>query len=224
LMDFHHNTSLRSIFEDDSISSKFKACIRSCSSMGAMIWLVVKPSIHSFHITHHTFTLVLHFHLGLIQPMASNLLMCECGHWLDAFDMHLTHCPFGGQRITTHDTIWDVMYVFAWESGHVVRKKWWYTITLRISLQTNIYMTWKDQVFVANVVVTYLMQEMVALNVIIQPASATTELNAIVKICKYRRLHEITILFRWPWSCMAHPGVIWIVSSKNVFIFSTIND
>ncbi len=105
LMDFHHNTSLRSIFEDDSISSKFKACIRSCSSMGAMIWLVVKPSIHSFHITHHTFTLVLHFHLGLIQPMASNLLMCECGHWLDAFDMHLTHCPFGGQRITTHDTI-----------------------------------------------------------------------------------------------------------------------
>jgi hypothetical protein len=39
--------------------------------------------------------LVLHIHLGLIQPLASNLLMCECGHKLDAFGTHLARCPFG---------------------------------------------------------------------------------------------------------------------------------
>ncbi len=25
--------------------------------------------------------------------------------------MHLAHCPFGGQRIVTHDAIRDVIYV-----------------------------------------------------------------------------------------------------------------
>jgi hypothetical protein len=32
-----------------------------------------------------------------------------------------------------------------------------------------------------------------------------------------------TTLFWWPWRCMAHPSVIWIVSLRNVFIFSTID-
>ncbi len=33
-----------------------------------------------------------------------------------------------------------------------------------------------------------------------------------------------TILFRWPCRCMAHLGMIWIVSSRGVFVFSTIGD
>jgi hypothetical protein len=96
-MDFHHDTSLRSILEYDSISLTSITCIHSCSSKGAGLWLVVKPSIHLFHIAHFTFTLVLRFRFSLIQPLASNLLTCECGHELDAFGTHLTHCPFGGQ-------------------------------------------------------------------------------------------------------------------------------
>jgi hypothetical protein len=31
-------------------------------------------------------------------------------------------------------------------------------------------------------------------------------------------------LFRWLWKCTLHLGVIWIVSSRNVFIFSMIDD
>jgi len=46
------------------------------------------------------------------------------------------------------------MYAFAWKNGHVVWKERWYAFTSRISLWTNIYMTQKDQVFVANVMVT----------------------------------------------------------------------
>ncbi len=104
LMDIHHDTSLKSILEDDSISSTSKICICSCSSKGARLWLVVRPSIYSFHITHFTFTLVLCFCLDLIQPSTSKLFTCEYGHGLDTFNTHLT-CLFGGQRIATHDVI-----------------------------------------------------------------------------------------------------------------------
>jgi len=120
LIDFHHNTSLRFILEDDSISSTSKTCIRSCSSKGAGLWLVIMPCICSFYIAHFTFILMLCFHIGLIQPLASSLFTCECGHGLDAFGTHLVHCPFQGQRITTHDAIRNIMYAFVRKSGHIV--------------------------------------------------------------------------------------------------------
>ncbi len=33
-----------------------------------------------------------------------------------------------------------------------------------------------------------------------------------------------TTLFRWSWRCTTHSGKIWIVLSKSVLIFSTIDD
>ncbi len=51
-------------------------------------------------------------------------------------------------------------------------------------------MTREDQVFIANVVVIGLTQETMASNVISQLASATVKLSTIVKICKYKGLHE----------------------------------
>jgi hypothetical protein len=96
LMDFHHDTSLRSILEDDSISSASKACIHSCSSKGVGLWLVVRSSIRSFHIAHSSFTSMLRFCFGLIQPSTFSLFTCECEHGLDAFGTHLARCPFGG--------------------------------------------------------------------------------------------------------------------------------
>jgi len=107
-MDIHHNMS-KSTLEDDSISSTSKAYIHSCSRKGVRLWLIVKPSIRSFHIAHFTFTSTLHFHLGLIQPSTFSLFKCECGHWLDTSSMHLIRCPFKGQRIVTHDAIRDIM-------------------------------------------------------------------------------------------------------------------
>jgi hypothetical protein len=57
-------------------------------------------------------------------------------------------------------------------------------------IRIDLYMIWKNQVFIANVVVIYLMQEMVALNVISRLANVVVELNTITKIRKYKRLHE----------------------------------
>jgi hypothetical protein len=71
-------------------------------------------------LAHFIFTSALHFYLGLIQPLTFSLLTCECGHGLDASNMHLTHCPFRGQPITTHDAIQDVMYALVQKSGHAL--------------------------------------------------------------------------------------------------------
>jgi hypothetical protein len=95
-MDIHHDRSLKFILEDGSISSASRAHICSCLGKDVGLWLVAKPSIHLFHITHSTFTSTLHFCLSLIQPLVSSLFMYECGHRLDTSGMHLVRCPLGG--------------------------------------------------------------------------------------------------------------------------------
>jgi len=54
--------------------------------------------------------------------------MCECGHGFDTSGIHLVHCPFRGQWITTHDAILNITYAFAQESGHIVWKEQWYAL------------------------------------------------------------------------------------------------
>ncbi len=86
---------------------------------------------------------MLHFRLGLVQPPTSNLLMCECGHGLDAYGMHLSR-SFKGQWIATHDAIKDVIYAFARESGHNVWREQWNALMSRISLRIEVYMIHED--------------------------------------------------------------------------------
>jgi hypothetical protein len=95
-MDIHHNTSSKFILEDGSISLASKACIHSCSGKGVGLWLVVRPSICSFCITHFIFTSTLCFHLGLIQPLIFSFLTCEC-------DQKVEH-------------IWHTLNLFVWRS------------------------------------------------------------------------------------------------------------
>ncbi len=117
------DTSFKSILENDSIFSTFRVHICSCSSKGAELWLITRPSICSFYITNLTFISTLHFCLDLIQPSTSNFFMCECGHKLDASSTHLTRCLFGGQLIFTHDVIRNIIYAFTWKSEHAIWKK-----------------------------------------------------------------------------------------------------
>jgi hypothetical protein len=107
---------------------------------------------------------------------------------------HIWHtfntCLFGGQWIATHNAIKDIMYALVRESEHVVWREQWCTFTLGVSLRINVYMIREDQVFVVNVMVTDLTHETMATSVISRPTSAAAKLSAIIKICKYRRLHE----------------------------------
>jgi hypothetical protein len=116
--------------------------------------------------------------------------MCECWQELDASGTHLARCPFQSQQITTHNAIQDVMYALVWGIRHIIWKERWYALTSRVSLRTNLYITWKDQVFIANVVVIDPMRNTMSSNVINQLAGATMKFNTIIEIRKYRRLHE----------------------------------
>jgi hypothetical protein len=69
-------------------------------------------------------------------------------------------------------------------------EKVWYAFTSTVSLQANLYMIRKDQVFVANVVFIDPTWETVATNVISRPASVAMKLSTIVNIHKYIGLHE----------------------------------
>ncbi len=140
-MDIHHDTSFRSILEDDSISSTSRIRICSCLGKGIGLWLISKLSIHSFHIAHFTFTSSLCFHLDLIQPSTSNFFTCERGHVFDTLGTHLTCCLFGNRWIATHDVIRNIMYTLAQKNGHIVWKERWYTLISRVSLQIDFYMT-----------------------------------------------------------------------------------
>ncbi len=131
------------ILKDDSIFLASRARICSYSGKGVGLWLVARPSICSFSITHSIFISTLCFPLNLIQLLTYNLLTCEYGHRLDTFGTHLVRCLFGGQWIVTHDIIQNVMYAFAWKSGQAVWKEWWYAFMSRVSLQTNLYITQK---------------------------------------------------------------------------------
>jgi hypothetical protein len=51
-MNIHHDTSLKSILEDDFVFSIFRTCICSCLGKGAKLWLIVRPSICLFHMAH----------------------------------------------------------------------------------------------------------------------------------------------------------------------------
>jgi hypothetical protein len=51
-------------------------------------------------------------------------------------------------------------------------------------------MTQEDEVFIADVMVIDLMRKTTALNVISRPTNVVVKLSTIVKICKYRGLHE----------------------------------
>ncbi|KAG6545546.1 hypothetical protein Mapa_013148 [Marchantia paleacea] len=40
----------------------------------------------------------------------------------------MTRCPFGGQRIATHDAIRDVVFAMAREGGYLTWRERWYAL------------------------------------------------------------------------------------------------
>ncbi len=82
----------------------------------------------------------------------------------------------------------------------------------------------KDHVFIVDVVVIDLMWETMFLNVINQPTITIAKPIAIAKIHKYRTFHEGHHFILMAMVVHGTLGVIWIISSRNVLVFSMIND
>jgi len=87
----------------------------------------------------------------------------------------------------------------------------------RISSRIYLYMTCEYQTFVDNVMVINLTWETMAMDVINQLARAIAKLNAIVKICKYKRFHDKHHFN--PMAMEVQLDIIWIISLGNVLIF-----
>jgi hypothetical protein len=49
-------------------------------------------------------------------------------------------------------------------------------------------------------------------------------LTPLLKFTNIKGFIRGTTLFRWPWRCTTHTILIWIVSSRSVFMFSMINN
>ncbi len=74
-------------------------------------------------------------------------------------------------------------------------------------------------------VVIDLTQKMVVSSIISRSSYVVVELRTIVKIRKYKRFHEgHHFIPMVAMKCTTHLCVTWIVSSRNVLVFSTIND
>jgi hypothetical protein len=139
-MNIHHDTSFNSILEDDSILSSSRACIHSCLGKGSRLWLVAKPPICSFSITHSTFTLVLHF--VLVWFNLRHLIFSRA-----SVDMGWTHLASNLNllpvwRSTNNHTQRHLKchVCLCLKNEHVIWREWWYTLPLGVSLWTNIYM------------------------------------------------------------------------------------
>jgi len=68
------------------------------------------------------------------------------------------------------------------------------------------------------------MWETMFLNAIHQPTVTIAELIAIAKICKYKTFHEGHHFILLGMVVHGISGVIWINSSRNVLVFSMINN
>ncbi len=76
----------------------------------------------------------------------------------------------------------------------------------------------KDQVFVVDVVVIQHEKQWFQVSLVDQQVQLHN-LTPLLKFASIEGFMKGTILFRWPWKCMAHPGVTWIVSLGSAHLF-----
>ncbi|KAG6546715.1 hypothetical protein Mapa_011904 [Marchantia paleacea] len=89
---------LHSLLVDPTIPRTTRARLRSCSGKDAGLWILARPCIRAFRLAPSTFSTAMRFRLGLVHPSTSSLLICECGITLEAAEVHMIRCPFGGGK------------------------------------------------------------------------------------------------------------------------------
>jgi hypothetical protein len=115
------------------------------------------------------------------------------------------------------------MYAFAWKNGHIIRRKRWYTLTSKLSLQVNIYMTHEDKFLLPMWWLLTRHQRWWLQMSLINQWVVLRNLTSLLKFASIEGFVKGTTLFWWPWRCTMHPGVIWIISSWNVLVFFMID-
>jgi hypothetical protein len=70
------------------------------------------------------FFFVMHTRLGLPHSLTLGLSHCIYGQPLDLMGIHLFHCTHGGERMLSHDVVWDAFAsIVRYSSFHVVHEQ-----------------------------------------------------------------------------------------------------
>ena len=70
------------------------------------------------------FVTALRLRLGLPYPCLATYAACSCGHLLDHLGTHLLRCVRGGERTSSHDSMWDADYhIIRDSSQHAFRER-----------------------------------------------------------------------------------------------------
>jgi hypothetical protein len=89
------------------------ACLRYFTRPIVGAWLFACLMILFFPLASKAIFTLLHTQLGLPHPLTFSLLHCIRGQLLDFMKIHLLHCAQGGEKITSHDVVWDVFAFIA---------------------------------------------------------------------------------------------------------------
>ncbi len=77
-----------------------------------------------FRLTLEVFSFVMHIRLGLPHSLALGFSHCIYGQSLDHMGIHLFHCAHGGERMASHDVVWDAFAsISIYFSFHVVHEQ-----------------------------------------------------------------------------------------------------
>ncbi len=98
-------------------------CLRSCVRPNAGVWLFAHLATPCFHLSLDVFSFLLWTRLGFPHPLVLSLAHCIYSQLVNPMGIHRLHYVHGGERIVSHDVIWDVFVSIVRDVRfHILRK------------------------------------------------------------------------------------------------------
>jgi hypothetical protein len=87
--------------------------LRSCAGLSANVWLLIRLVIPFFHFPLDDLSTTIRSKLGLSHPLILGVSHCICNQPLDPMGIHFLRCMHGGERMASHDVVWDAFVAIA---------------------------------------------------------------------------------------------------------------
>jgi hypothetical protein len=97
---------------------------RLCVGPSAGAWLLAHPIISFFRLLSDVFSTTLRTSLSLFHTLVLEVSHCICSQPFDLMGIHLFHCEHGGERMASHDVVWNAFVAIAKDVRfHILRKQ-----------------------------------------------------------------------------------------------------
>jgi len=121
-----------------------QAHLHSCVGLGVGVWLLIRLTTPTFHLSSVHFFITLHIHLGLPHPTIAHFSQFQCAHTIDNLYTHLLQCPCGSEHIATHYTLQDIIATIVLGSGAHVQREVSHLFFHNTQRQMDIFITRDD--------------------------------------------------------------------------------